>query len=217
MRLTGLAAAALSAATVFALALAEGAAEDTAPSAGDKAQYVGDKACQKCHFQQHKSWKKTGMAKAMKTLAPTTAADDKALFDKKTAAKLDPAKDYTTDATCLKCHTTGYGEAGGYPADPKKDDAAAKLATLTGSVSCEACHGPGSLYVKYKEPIVTKNNEEKKETTFTWEELSKVGLTKPDANACAKCHNKDNPTNATAGEFKFEEAKAKVHDHPAKK
>lgn len=212
MRLTGFAAAVLSAATVFALALAEVAAEDTAPSGGDKAQYVGDKACQKCHFQQHKSWKKTSMAKAMKTLAPTTEADDKALFDKKTAAKLDPAKDYTTDATCLKCHTTGYGEAGGYPTDPKKDEAAGKLAAAMGSVSCEACHGPGSLYVKHKTEEVEKNKDAK----FTAEDLAKFGLVKPDADNCTKCHNKDNPTNAAAGEFKYDEAKAKVHDHPKK-
>src|SRR5215831_108486 len=124
MRFTKLAAVTIAAAAaLITLTLAQqGAAEDAKP------EYVGDKACQKCHFAQHKSWKKTNMAKAMKALAPTTEADDKALFDKKTAAKLDPAKDYTTDEKCVKCHTTGYGEPGGYPKDPKKDDAAAKLA-----------------------------------------------------------------------------------------
>ena len=175
----------------------------------DKAEYVGDKACQKCHFQEHKSWKKTGMAKAMKSLAPTTEADDKALFDKKTAAKLDPAKDYTTDATCLKCHTTGYGTDTGYPKDPKADEAAGKRATMLGMVGCEACHGPGSLYVKHKTAELEKNKDAK----FTTETLAPMGMIKPDQKLCETCHNADNPTK---GELKYEEDKAKTHDHPKK-
>jgi hypothetical protein len=214
MRFTKFVAAAIAAAalTVTLTFARTGAAQDAA-----KPEYVGDKVCMKCHMRpQHASWKKTAMANSMKTLMPTTEADDKALFDRKTAAKLDPAKDYTTDAKCLKCHTTGYGEAGGYPVDPKKDEAAGKAAALMGKVSCEACHGPGSLYVKYKEPIVSKNNEEKKDTKFTWDELAKQGLTKPDEAVCAKCHNDQAPTKPVEP-FKFEDAKAKVHDHPAKK
>ncbi len=206
MRPTRLAAAAVAAAVVFTLSLREDAVGD-----GDKPQYVGDKACQKCHFQEHKSWKKTPMAKSMKALAPTTEADDKALFDKKKAANLDPAKDYTTDEKCLKCHTTGYGEPGGYPKDPKADEAAGKAAAAMGAVSCETCHGPGSEYVKFKSAEVEKN----KDVKFTWDQLAKFGLTKPDETLCAKCHNKEGPTQP-AEPFKFEDAKAKVHDHPKK-
>jgi len=211
MSLTRLAVAVFSAAVVFALALPKGSAEDTPAPAGDKATYVGDKACGKCHFQQAKSWKKTGMAKSMKSLLPTAEADDKALFDRKTAAKLDPAKDYTTDEKCLKCHTTGYGEAGGYPVDPKKDEACVKAATVMGSVSCEACHGAGSLYVKHK----TEEQEKNKDAKFTLEQLTKFGMTAPNEASCAKCHNKDNPA-PPAEAMKYEDAKAKVHDHPKK-
>jgi hypothetical protein len=174
-------------------------------------QYVGDKTCQKCHFLQHKSWKKTGMAKAMRTLFPTAEADDKALFDRKKAAGLDPAKDYSTDAKCLPCHTTGYGLPGGYPVDPKKDEASGKAAELMGNVSCEACHGPGSEYVKHKTAAVEKDKNAK----FTFEEMAKLGLIKPDEKNCAQCHNKDAPTQP-AEPFKFEEAKVKSHDHPKK-
>jgi len=205
-------AAAFAAAAVFALTLASVRAEDAPPT--EKPTYVGDKTCQKCHFKQHTSWKKGAMAKAMKTLLPTTEADNAELFKRKKDAKLDPAKDYTTDAKCLKCHTTGYGEPGGYPVDAAKDDDAKKAAALMGSVSCESCHGPGSNYVKYKEPIVAKDVEEKKETKFKWEDLAKYGLTKPDATVCAKCHNADAPTKP-AEEFKFDTAKDKVH--PVKK
>lgn len=199
------AAAAAAAALVFA---DRGSAQEGAAPAGDKPSYVGDKTCQKCHFQQHKSWKKTGMAKAMKVLMPTTEAEDKGLFDRKTAAKLDPAKDYTGDASCLKCHTTGYGQPGGYPVDPKKDEASQKLAALMGNVSCEACHGPGSLYVKHKTEEVEKNKDAK----FTFEQMAKYGLTHPDEKNCATCHNDTAPTKP-AEPFKFEDAKKKVHEH----
>jgi hypothetical protein len=207
MRFTKLAAVTIAAAAaVITLTLAQqGAAEDAKP------EYVGDKACQKCHFQQYKSWKKTSMANAMKALMPTTEADNKALFDKKTAAKLDPAKDYTTDEKCVKCHTTGYGEPGGYPKDPKKDEAAAKAAAAMNVVGCESCHGPGSLYVKHKTEEVEKNKDAK----FKWEDLAKFGLIKPDESVCAKCHNDQAPTKP-AEPFKFDDAKAKVHDHPKK-
>lgn len=206
MRNLKIAAAALGVALLAVAAARTGEADEGA--AADKPSYVGDKACQKCHFQQHKAWKKTGMAKSMKVLLPTAEADDKGLFDRKTAAKLDPAKDYTTDASCLKCHTTGYGQPGGYPVDPKKDEASQKLAALMGTVSCEACHGPGSLYVKHKTEEVEKNKDAK----FTFEQMAKYGLTHPDEKNCAGCHNDTAPTKP-AVPFKFEDQKSKVHEH----
>ena len=55
--------------------------------------YTGAKACSACHFKQFMTWKKTKHA--------TDAF-----------AKL-PAK-YKTDATCLICHSTGFGAATGF-------------------------------------------------------------------------------------------------------
>ena len=196
---------------VLVLAAAAGfaaLASRTAVGEGDKPEYVGDKACQKCHFQEHKSWKKTPLYKSMKTLAPTTEADDKELFAKKTAAGLDPAKDYSTDAKCLKCHTTGYGTESGYPADPATD-ADGKRAKALGVVGCEACHGPGSLYVQFKTAELEKNKDAK----FTTEQMAPMGMTKADEATCKTCHNDQSPTKE---EFKFEEAKGKTHAHPSK-
>lgn len=197
------------AAAVIAVASVSGFAQDGASPPGDKPTYVGDKACQKCHFQEAKAWKKTKLAKSMKTLAPTAEADDKALFDVKKAAGLDPAKDYTTDASCLKCHTTGYGTETGYPKDPKADEAAGKRAAALGSVSCEACHGPGSLYAKHKMDEMEKNKDAK----FTFDGLAKFGLVKPDEALCKTCHSGEGPTKE---EFKFEEAKLKTHEKAKK-
>ena len=192
----------LAAAAVIALAV-------TTTGAEEKATYVGDKKCMKCHSKQVLSWKKTGLAKAMDSLEPTAEADDKELFEAKKKSGLDPAKDYTTDATCPACHTTGYGQEGGYP--EKVTDDNSKLAKAMGAISCEACHGPGSLYLKYK----TDKRKEDKAATFTVEELKKYGLVEPTETSCKTCHNEDNPTNALE-EFKFEEAKKGVHDHPTK-
>jgi hypothetical protein len=193
--------------SLAAVALFAAALSNTASGEGEKPAYVGDKECMKCHFQEHKSWKKTGMAKAMKTLAPTPESE-KELFDKKKAAGLDPAKDYTTDEKCLKCHTTGYGTETGYPKDPKTEGAEARAKAL-GSVGCESCHGPGSLYVKHKKAEQEKN----KDVKFTFEQLAPLGMTKPDEAACKTCHNDESPTK---GALKYEEDKAKVHDHPKK-
>ncbi len=196
-------------ATVSLLAMRVFAGDDAGPAPPEKPTYVGDSECKACHFKQHSSWKKTTMANAMKSLATAVEADDKTLFDKKKAAGLDPSKDYSADATCLPCHTTGYGAPGGYPIDPKKDAAAVKAAALMGKVSCEACHGPGSLYVKHKHAVYDADKSAK----FTWDELAKLGLTKPDAASCAACHDLRTPTRPCSPWF--EQAKAKVHDHPA--
>jgi hypothetical protein len=180
------------------------------PPAGTAGEYVGDKACQKCHFQQHKSWRKTPHARALATLAPTPA-DQAALRDAKTRAGLDPERDYAADAACVACHVTGFGEATGFPADPRASEEAARAAKTLGSVSCEACHGAGSRYVKHKIAAVERDKDAK----FARADLEPLGLVAPDERLCARCHNERSPTRP-AGGFSVADAKAKVHDHPAR-
>ena len=81
--------------------------EKKAKKATTEYDFVGTKNCKKCHIKQFKSWKETKMAKAFEILKPGERAEAK----KK--AGLDPAKDYTKEAECLACHTTGYGKPGG--------------------------------------------------------------------------------------------------------
>ncbi len=170
--------------------------------AADGAEYVSQKGCKKCHFKQHRSWKKTVHANALDTLKPGERAEAK------TKAGLDAAKDYTADPACLKCHVTGYGQPGGYPeykAAFSEDEA--KLAKDNGGVGCESCHGAGSLYGPYK-----KDNEEYKRP-----DVVKLGLIVPvTADNCTGCHNSESPTQPDDYVFDFEKAKADaaaIHEH----
>lgn len=122
------------------------------------ADYVGVAKCKMCHMKQFKSWEQTKMAKAFDLLKPGEAADAKK------AAGLDSEKDYTTDASCLGCHTVNGS------------------ADMPG-VQCEACHGAGSDYMK----VMMTNRD------YTMDEIKAKGLVVPDEAACKKCHNEKSP------------------------
>ncbi len=172
-------------------------AEDAKPT------FTGADGCKKCHFKQHASWKKTGMAKTFESLKPDAAAE------KKTAAGLDPKADYTKDPKCLKCHATGYGAESGYPAPPTAGAACTpaeeERAKLNQGVTCEACHGPGSLYGPYK----------KDHPNFKFEEIAKLGAVMPTAETCMPCHVKECPTMPKDYAFDFTKAKdsKEIHEH----
>jgi hypothetical protein len=70
---------------------------------------------------------------------------------------------------------------------------------ITEGVSCESCHGPGSLY---KSMTVMKSREKSIEK----------GLILPTKEVCIKCHNEDNPFYKP---FDFDAAVAKItHPNP---
>jgi len=179
------------------LAAVRAVALPAATVADDKYEYVGDSKCKMCHVQQHKSWRKTRMGNAFDTLKPGAAADAKK------AHGMDPEKDYTRDETCLACHTTGFGKAGGYAVPDPNDKAAVKLAKKRRNVGCESCHGPGSAYIDvFMNILMTKRK-------YKVEELYAVGLTKIDESTCTVCHNDKSPTfDATTG-FDFDEMSSK--------
>lgn len=166
-----------------------------------KYEYVGSSKCKMCHLSEHKSWKKTAMGRAFTTLKPGKAVEAKEKHG------LDPNKDYTTDETCLACHTTGYGHPGGYAIPAADDKKAARAAKKLRDVGCEACHGPGSEYIKvFKDIFRTKRK-------YKVAELYAVGLTKIDAATCTTCHNENNPTYDPADPFDFEKAvDTETHD-----
>jgi len=157
------------------------------PKEEAKPKYLGMSKCKTCHKgekrgDQYKIWALSDHAKAYSDLAT-----DKS----KELAKKQEIEDPQKSEKCLKCHTTGYGEAKERFEDSFK---------IEEGVSCEACHGAASEYIK----IHAKDKEEAK----------KKGLiAKPGEELCKKCHNTDSPTYK---EFKFDEAKKKI-EHPIPK
>ncbi len=82
------------------------------------AAYVGSQRCMECHAQEFERWKATPHAGAFGTLEKAGKA---------------------SDAKCQTCHTTGFGQTGGF--------AAASATDALRGVGCESCHGPGGDHV----------------------------------------------------------------------
>jgi len=163
------------------------------------AAYVGVNTCKKCHIKVYNSWKKTKMAKSFEVLKPGENAEAK------TKLKLDPQKDYTKDAKCLECHTTGFGLPGGYKIPGKSDSEGAQD---NEGIICESCHGPGSKYV-----VIYKNAMTKKQK-YTLDELYQAGQHKVDIKSCTVCHNQRNPVAGPDYHFDYEKYKAEdIHEH----
>jgi hypothetical protein len=151
-------------------------------------KYIGASKCKMCHMKpatgdQYNLWLKGPHAGAMKTLAGDAA--------KKIATEKGIA-DPTTDPACTSCHATTASVDKKLIATAKMDE----------GVSCESCHGPGSMY---KGASVMKNRE--------------LALTKgmiiPTEETCTACHNEKSPT---FKEFNFSEMSAKIaHPNPAAK
>ena len=123
------------------------------PAPPDGQTYIGTKKCSSCHFEQYGIWIKDKHAKAFDIL---------------------PEK-YRTDDSCLKCHTTGYGEETGF-----KTVADTHLA----GTSCEACHGPGSKHEEICQEFTTVNK-----LTAEQEKMARdsIYLMQP-KNVCMDCH-----------------------------
>ncbi len=81
----------------------------------EKGRFVGSESCKSCHEPQHALWKESPHAHAFATIAKQGKPDD----------------------TCVRCHVTGFGEDGGYPAG----------GPALVNVGCESCHGPGEKHV----------------------------------------------------------------------
>ena len=80
--------------------------------------YVSAAACQQCHEQAYLQWSATRHAFAFETLLK---------------------KERYFDASCVSCHTTGFGYPTGFHIGNSDS-------TLKG-VQCETCHGPGKQHV----------------------------------------------------------------------
>lgn len=145
--------------------------------AAKKAEYVGYKKCGGCHKSQKDSWLESSHAKAFEDLEKGVK-----VAEKKKAGLED--KDYTKDEKCLTCHTTGYGEKGGY-----KEDLGETTAKYLVGVTCEMCHGAGEGFRKEHR----KAGNEFKKTNKPTPRKNLVALgqnvsTEDIKEACFSCH-----------------------------
>jgi len=158
--------------TSWVLAATLGLGGSVAVFGGDH-DYVGSGKCKMCHMKEWKSWSETKMATAFEALKPGQRAEEKK------AAGLDPDKDYSADAECVRCHVTGYGKPGGFTSIEATPG-------LVG-VGCESCHGPGGTYIQ-KEYMSLQNKN------YTRTEIVAVGMiAEITEQQCVGCHNGDSP------------------------
>lgn len=115
--------------------------------------YVGAERCRMCHLAQYKTWQATPMASAWERI-----------------------KEAPDRERCLPCHTTGFGEPGGYVAS----DTTPKLQ----GVQCEACHGPGGAHVAL--PVTNRDTATRRSTINRFQ------------TDCRSCHNPHVPNKAEA-------------------
>ncbi len=93
-----------------------------------KAVYVGAETCRGCHEAQYDSFMKN--SKKAHSYASI----------QKMEKKLTPAE----FQECFTCHTTGYGQQGGFTSIAQTPDLK--------NPGCEVCHGPGSLHAESGDP-----------------------------------------------------------------
>ncbi len=167
----------------------------SAAAAGEHA-FVGSKNCKKCHIKEFKSWEETKMAQAFDSLKPGVDVEVKQQLG------LDPQADYTTNAECVSCHVTGYGQAGGFTSE-------ADTPELVG-VGCEMCHGAGGTYIQ--DGYMTLKNKEYKRS-----ELVAVGLVeKVGPEQCAVCHNENVPIPDYSFDYEAKKAEGTHENFPLK-
>jgi len=102
----------------------KGKQQQSAPNS--QGGYAGADSCVQCHGPQYEAWRTTPHARAYQTLVD---------------------KEAQYQAECLVCHTTAYGEPGGY--DPAQKEQSAMM-----NVQCESCHGPAAGHKGAKDALV---------------------------------------------------------------
>ncbi|MFQ5494515.1 MAG: cytochrome c family protein [Phycisphaerae bacterium] len=140
-------------------------------------QFVGTKRCRMCHVRQYRDWLDSAKGGSWTALQPGIAPDVKR------RAGLSVDADYTTDARCLRCHAVGFGRPGGYAIPDPDDDRSIRRAAALQGVGCEACHGPGSGFVKVMRDIYLS------ERTYHPDELHAAGRRIVRSDVCRECHN----------------------------
>jgi len=133
-----------------------------APKRETGGQYVGSAKCESCHEASYKIWKKSGHARAYRTLV-----------------QLNPPRNF--DPECISCHVVGWHPTKYFPYEGGYESVE-KTPHLI-DVGCESCHGPGELHAKaemgsdkllqekYRKAVVVTKAESEKEQCYTCHDL----------------------------------------------
>ncbi len=97
-------------------------------SADTSLNFVGSSSCETCHPEQYESYHQYAN-KAHSFLSIT---------------KMKKGLTATEYNECLACHTTGYGEPGGFVSEKETPELK--------NAGCEVCHGPGSAHIETEDP-----------------------------------------------------------------
>lgn len=135
-------------------------------------KYVGAAKCKMCHNKPEKGEQYTKWENSphAKAMESLKGAD-------------------ATNPKCLKCHSTAASIDKSLNGGIKVEE----------GVSCESCHGPGSVY---KSATIMKNLKL----------AQSKGLVMPDEKVCKTCHNEESP-NYKGFDFKSYVARI-AHDDP---
>lgn len=187
--------------------------------------FVGSLKCNgSCHDPWQQAWRETGHAKTYELLKPGVRAEAKKKAEASIKEKLlkyggrdqafvdslDVTKaDFTKEPLCLRCHTTGYGQKGGFI--PGKTEIVPGEPNLE-QVGCEMCHsvrGGSQFRILMK---ITVGD-------FSSAQAEKLGKRYDNntGHVCMRCHEHPNtpfqPSVDPKYKFNFEERRKKVHDH----
>ncbi len=161
------------------------------PPAIERPRTVGVAGCRDCHStktigDQHSVWINEKHSQAYQSLLTQKAKD----IAKEKGVEVLPH----VSSDCLRCHVTGH-----WPKSFSADQFERSFNREEG-VSCEACHGPGSLYRTQEIMSDRKKAMDK-------------GLFIPDEKTCIGCHNTESPTFKS---FNYDESWKKI-EHPIPK
>ncbi len=166
---------------------------------GRTGRYVGNDSCKNCHWDDYQHYlhsAKDGTLEPLKKPDEQPAPEDivaTAHGSRSNFAAHIEAQGHSWNPDCLRCHTTGYGEPGGFKSITATPDRV--------GIGCESCHGPRSEHVAWQ----------------LWDSGKRDGMSQappaftppgaPRSQTCARCHdNLNSPQfNVPGGFWRFSE------------
>lgn len=134
------------------------------PQREQNGRFVGSEKCANCHEVSYSIWKKSGHARAFRTLV-----------------ELDPPRQF--DPECISCHVIGWHPTQYFPYE--SGYLSAEHTPELTNVGCECCHGPGEKHVLAEMGSDLELQRKSRQA---------VVITKEEARQrqCYSCHDLDN-------------------------